>query len=42
MRSKHVANCDRERLTDVIVALCVVGSINDISRTNASSDPPNS
>lgn len=42
MRSKHVTNWDRERLTDVIVAFWVDGSTNMISRTNASSEPPKS
>jgi len=42
IRSKHVANCDRERLTEVIVAFCVEGSTKEISRTKASSEPPKS
>ena len=37
-----MANCDKDRLTDVMVAFCVAGSMNDISRTNASSEPPKS
>lgn len=41
IRSKQVANCERERLTEVMVAFCVDGSTKDISRTKASSDPPN-
>jgi hypothetical protein len=40
MRSKHVANCESVRLTEVMVAFCALGSTKDISRTNASSDPP--
>lgn len=41
MRSKQVANCDSERLTEVIVAFCDAGSTKIISRTKASSEPPN-
>jgi len=40
IRSKHVANCDSDRLTEEIEAVWDAGSTNDISRTNASSVPP--
>ena len=42
IRSRHVANCDSERLTEVTEAVCVAGSMNEISLTKASSEPPKS
>lgn len=39
-RSRHVANWDSDRLTEMIEAICDAGSTNEISRTNASSEPP--
>ena len=42
MRSRHVANWDRERFTDVTVMVCDAGSTKDTSRTKASSEPPKS
>lgn len=40
MFSKTVTYWDNERLTEVTVVRAVTGSTNDISRTNASSEPP--
>lgn len=40
MRSRHVANWESDRFSEVIEQFRVTGSMNDISRANASSEPP--